>query len=65
MKLEESKNEIMDMGHKTKHSYQYDLLTWGGNKAVMKPRKSITAKFSPLMSGHALLAPYSVSNGSS
>jgi len=44
-KWEESKKEIIEMGKKSKHSYQYDLVKRGGNSVVMNAQKSIAARF--------------------
>jgi len=57
-KWEESKEEIKEMGKKSKHSYQYDLVKRGGNGAVMKSQKSIAARFYQLKTGHALMGKY-------
>ena len=57
-KWEESKKEIKELGKKSKHSYRYDLVKRGGNKAVMESRKSIAARFYQLMTGHPLLGNY-------
>jgi hypothetical protein len=35
VKWKESKKKIQEMGRKSKHSYQYDLVKRGGNSAVM------------------------------
>ena len=45
MKWEESREEIMKMGKKSKHSYQYGLVKRGGNSAVMEAKKMIAARF--------------------
>jgi len=58
MKWEESKSEIMKMGKKSKHSYQYDLVKRGGHKAVMTSQELIAARFYQLKSGRALMAQY-------
>jgi len=58
VKWEESKREIQEMGKKSKHSYQYDLVKRGGNSAVMEAKKTIAARFYQLKSGHALIAKY-------
>jgi ribonuclease HI len=55
---EESKEGIKEMGRKSKHSYRYDLVKKGGNKEVMKSRKSIAASFYGVKAGHALLGKY-------
>jgi len=57
-KWKQSKKEIKEMGKKSKHSYQYDLVKRGGNSAVMKSRKSIVVRFYQLKTGHALLGKY-------
>ena len=57
-KWEESKEEIKELGKKSKHSYRYDLVKWGGNKAVMTSKKSIAARFYQLKTGHALMGKY-------
>jgi len=57
-KWEESKKEIIKMGTKSKHSYRYDLVKRGGNKAVMSSQKSIALRFYQLKSRHALMAQY-------
>jgi len=57
-KWEESKKEIKEMGKKSRHSYQYDLVKRGGNSAVMKSQKSIAARFYQLKTGHALMGKY-------
>jgi ribonuclease HI len=57
-KWEESKEEIIQMGNKSKHSYRYDLIKRGGNKAVMSSQKSIVSRFYQLKSGLALIAKY-------
>jgi hypothetical protein len=57
-KWEESKTEIKEMGKKSKHSYQYDLVNRGGNSAVMKSQKSIAARFYQLKTGHALMGKF-------
>jgi hypothetical protein len=57
-KWEESKKEIQELGKKSKHSYRYDLVKRGGNKAVMTSKKSIAARFYQLKTGHALLGKY-------
>jgi len=58
VKWEESKEEIKEMGKKSKHSYQYDLVKRGGNSAVMEAKKTIAARFYQHQSGHALIAKY-------
>jgi len=58
MKWEESKKEIKELGRKSKHSYRYDLVKRGGNKAVMTSKKSIVARFYQLKTGHALMGKY-------
>jgi hypothetical protein len=57
-KWEESKQIIEKMGKKSTHSYRYDLVKRGGNKAVMESKKAIAARFNQLKTGHALLAGY-------
>jgi len=57
-KWEESKEEIKELGKKSKHSYRYDLVKRGGNKAVMTSKKSIAARFYQLKTGHALMGKY-------
>jgi len=56
VKWEESKEEIKEMGKKSKHSYWYDLVKRGGNSAVMGAKKMIAARFYQLKSGLALIA---------
>ena len=58
MKWEESKKEIKEMGKKSKHSYRYDLVKRGGNKAVMESKKPIAARFYQLKTGHAPMGKY-------
>ena len=58
MKWEESKEEIVKLGKKSKHSYRDDLVKWGGNSAVMGVKKTIAARFYQQKSGHALIAQY-------
>jgi len=58
VKWKETTKEIKEMGKKSKHSYQYGLVKRGGNSAVMKAKKTITARFYQLKSGHALIAKY-------
>jgi len=53
VKWEERKKEIKETGMKSKHSYRYDLVKWGGNSAVMGAKKTITGRFYQLKSGHA------------
>jgi ribonuclease HI len=60
-KWEESKKEIKEikeMRKKSRHSYRYDLVKRGGNKAVMESKKSVAARFYQLKTGHALLGKY-------
>jgi hypothetical protein len=57
-KWEESKTEIKELGKKSKHSYRYDLVQRGGNKAVITSRKSIAARFYQPKTGHALIGKY-------
>jgi len=45
VKWEESKKEIKELGKKSKHSYRYDLVKRGGNRAVMGAKKTIAARF--------------------
>ena len=49
---------MKEMGKKSKHSYQYDLVTRGGNSAVMAAKKIIAARFYQQKSGQALRAKY-------
>jgi len=58
VKWEGSKEETKEMGKKSKHSHQYDLVKRGGNSAVMGAKKTIAARFYQLKSGHALIAKY-------
>jgi len=58
VKWEECKEEIKEMGKKSKYSYRYDLVKRGGNSAVMQAKKTIAARFYQLKSGHALIAKY-------
>ena len=58
MKWEESIEEIKEMGKKSRHSYQYDLVKRGGNGAVIKSQKSIATRFYQLKTGHALMGKY-------
>jgi len=58
VKWEESKNEIQEMGKKSKHSYRYDLVKRGDNEVTMTSRKLIAARFYLLKTGHALIAVY-------
>jgi len=58
MKWEESMKEIKEMRMKSKQSYRYDLVKRGGNKVVMGSKKSITARFYQLKTGHALMGKY-------
>jgi len=58
VKWEESKEEIQKKGKKSKHSYRYDLVKRGGNKAVMELQKSIAARFYQLKTGRGLIAVY-------
>jgi len=55
-KWEESEVIVKKMGKKSRHSYQYDLVKRGGNKAVMESKKSIAARFNQLQTGHSVLA---------
>jgi len=55
---EDSKEEIKEMGKKSKHSYRYDLVKKGGNSVVMGGKKRIAASFYQHKSGHALIAKY-------
>jgi hypothetical protein len=57
-KWEESKEEIQELGKKSKHSYQYDLVKRGGTKVVMTSKKSIAARFYQLKMGHTLMRKY-------
>jgi hypothetical protein len=58
MKWEQSKEEIITMGKKSKHSYRYDFVRRGGNKEVMTSQKLISSRFYQLKSGPALTAQY-------
>jgi len=58
VKWKESKEEIKEMGKKSKHSYRYDLVKRGGNSAVMEAKKTIAARFYQLKSRHALIVKY-------
>jgi len=58
VKWEQSTEEIMKLGMKSKHSYRYDLVKRGGNSAVMEAKKTIGVWFYQLKSGHALIAKY-------
>jgi len=58
VKWEESKEEIIKLGKKSKHTYRYGLVKRGGNSAVMGAKKMIAARFYQLKSGHALIAKY-------
>jgi len=58
VKWEESKEELIKLGKKSKHSYRYDLVKRGGNSAVMGAKMTIAARFYQLKSGHALIAKY-------
>ena len=49
---------MIELGKKSKHSYRYDLVKRGGNKAVMTFKKSIAARFYQLKTGHALMGKY-------
>jgi len=53
VKWEQSKEEMKEIGKKSKHSYRYDVVKRGGNSAVMCVKKTIAARFYQLKSGHA------------
>jgi ribonuclease HI len=57
-KWEESNKEIKQLGKRSKHSYRYDLVKRGGNKAVITSKKSIAARYYQLKTGHALMGKY-------
>jgi len=56
--LDKSKEEIKKMGKKSKHSYWYDLVKKGGDKAVMEAKKMIAARLYQLKSECALMGKY-------
>jgi len=58
VKWEESKEEIIKWGKKSKHSYRYELVKREGNSAMMGAKKMIAARFYQPKSGHALIVKY-------
>ena len=44
MKWEERKEEIKEMGKRSKHSCWYDLVKRGGNSAVMEAKETIAVR---------------------
>jgi ribonuclease HI len=49
-KWEETKKEIKELGKKSKHSYRYDLVKRGGNKAVMTSVTGVTTPLNNILS---------------
>jgi hypothetical protein len=55
---DESKNEIQEMGLKSKHSYWNDWVKRRSNGVAMESRKSIVARFYQLETVYAHTAKY-------